>query len=142
MLRTPYQGACGEYIKLTARTPQVQKERRMFNRDSPSPLQIFPGLQGGCCWLAGWLTIAQDSSSRAQHLLCSHPACQAHLLSPASKSLPIADVDFVHQSWGCTTNFTSLASERTDEAGNTHITQHLVYGLLNFIFLIHHLGDV
>lgn len=56
MLHIPYQWACQENIKLTARTPQVQKHRRMFNRDSPSPLQIFPGLQEGCFgWLAGWL---------------------------------------------------------------------------------------
>lgn len=108
MLHIPYHRTYSKNIKVTARTPLVQKDRRMFH-GTPLPHHSFS--LGSRKVVFGCLR-SLPRTVGAEHLRCSHPACQVCLLSRASKPLPTADVDFAHQSWGCTTNFNSSASER------------------------------
>lgn len=132
MLYIPLQGVCEENIELTVRTPQVQRARRMFNRDTPSHCRLFLGSREV---VFGWLTIALRSSRTA------FPPCTPG--APPESSQQISSHSWF---WFCSLelglhNKFHLSSSwgMTNEAANTYITQCLGYELLNFIFFIQHL---
>lgn len=112
ILPITYHGACSKNIKVTARTPLLQKESRMFN-GTPVPYCRFS--LGSREVVFGWLTDCdhcpgQFKQSRTSLLF---PPCMPDASLESSQQISSHSwCWFCHQSWCCTTNFTPPASER------------------------------